>query len=660
MGYLETLNGPADLRKLSVDDLIVLADEIRQVILSTVSQNSAGGHLASSLGAVELTLALHYVYNTPEDKIIWDVGHQGYPHKLVTGRHKNFNTLRKRDGISGFLRRSESEYDVFGAGHAGTSISAALGMAQARDILKKDFDVVAVIGDGSMTCGLPFEGLNNAGHAGSNMLVVLNDNEMSISGNVGALHKYFNQIVQSALYNRSKEEAYEIVKKAPMGDRVLNFMHKLEESAKGLIVPSIFFEDLGFRYFGPVDGHDIEELIDSLQKVKGFKGPVLLHAATRKGKGYKLAEGDAIFWHAPPNFNVESGEFKKSSARTYTHVYGDTLVDLAEKDERIVAITAAMATGTGLVPFSEKYPDRFIDVGIAEGHAVTSAAGMAIEGVRPFVTIYSTFLQRGYDSIMHDVALQKLPVIFAMDRAGLVGFDGPTHHGLLDIAYMRIIPNMIVMAPKDEAELRDMMVTAVECTDAPIAFRYPRGGVTGADTSAPAKALPIGKGEVIRHSNGPVAILSYGHIFANVMKAVELLADEGLDVAVINARFVKPLDIELLRECAERYPVLVSVEEGTKIGGFGSAVNEALIENKIQSQCTILGVPDLYIEHADQASQQDEAGLSPEKIAASVREAVADWKSSSSPDKLSSSHPENADAYPGGAAQETSVQAQKA
>ena len=626
MGYLEKLGGPEDLRKLSIDDLKVLADEIRQTILATVSQNSAGGHLASSLGAVELTLALNYVYNTPTDKVIWDVGHQGYPHKLITGRFENFHTLRKRDGISGFLRRSESNHDVFGAGHAGTSISAALGIAQARDILKKDFDVVAVIGDGSMTCGLPFEGLNNAGHAESDLLVVLNDNEMSISGNVGALHKYFNQIVQSTLYNRGKEEAYGLVKKAPMGDRVVNFMHKLEESAKGLIVPSIFFEDLGFRYLGPVDGHDMDELIASLQKVRGFKGPVLLHAVTCKGKGYKLAEGDAIFWHAPPNFNVESGETKKSSSRTYTHVYGDTLVDLAKNDERVVAITAAMATGTGLVRFSEEIPDRFIDVGIAEGHAVTSAAGMAIEGVRPFVTIYSTFLQRGYDSIMHDVALQNLPVIFAMDRAGLVGFDGPTHHGLLDIAYMRIIPNMVVMAPKDEGELRDMMKTALEYTDGPTAFRYPRGGVTGADTSREPQALPIGKSELIREGTSPVCIFSYGHIYGNVMKAVELLADDGINPAVVNARFVKPLDLQMIREMAERYPVLVSVEEGTEVGGFGSAVNEALIHENIDARCLIIGVPDRFIEHGDQASQQDEAGLSPEKIADRIRHAVEQFK----------------------------------
>jgi len=628
MAYLEKLTGPEDLRKLSVEQLKEVADEIRQTILNTVSQNTAGGHLASSLGAVELTLALHYMYDTPTDKLIWDVGHQGYPHKLVTGRFDKFSTLRKRDGVSGFLRRSESEHDVFGAGHAGTSISAALGMAQARDINGDDFDVVAIIGDGSMTCGLPFEGLNNAGHAGSDLLVILNDNEMSISGNVGALHKYFNQIVQSTLYNRGKEEARDILKKAPMGDRVVNFMHKLEESAKGLIVPSIFFEDLGFRYIGPVDGHDLDELIASLKNIRTFKGPVLLHAVTQKGKGYKLAEGDAIFWHAPPNFDVESGEYKKSAARSYTHVYGDTLVELAEKDKRVVAITAAMATGTGLVGFSEKFPDRFIDVGIAEGHAVTSAAGMAAEGLRPFVTIYSTFLQRGYDNIMHDVALQKLPVIFAMDRAGLVGFDGPTHHGMLDIGYMRIIPNMVVMAPKDEGELRDMMVTAVEYTDGPIAFRYPRAGLTGADITSTPKALPIGKGEVIRHGNGPVAILSYGHVFTSVMKAVENLAEEGIDAAVVNARFVKPMDVELLREIAERYPVLLSVEDGAVMGGFGSAVNEVLIENEIPGRCIALGVPDVYIEHGDQASQQEEAGISPGKIVERVRAAVEKYRQS--------------------------------
>lgn len=626
MAYLENIARPEDLRKLSVEQLKTVADEIRQTILSTVSTNTAGGHLASSLGAVELTLALHYVYNTPQDKLVWDVGHQGYPHKLLTGRYHNFPTLRKRDGVSGFLRRSESEFDVFGAGHAGTSISAALGMAQARDIKGEDFDVVAIIGDGSMTCGLPFEGLNNAGHTETDLLVILNDNEMSISGNVGALHKYFNQIVQSSLYNRGKEEARELMRKAPMGERMLNFVHKLEESAKGLILPSIFFEDLGFRYVGPVDGHDLDELIATMQKVRGFKGPVLLHAATQKGKGYKLAEGDAIFWHAPPNFNVESGETKKSSSRTYTHVYGDTLVELAEKDPRVVAITAAMATGTGLVPFSEKFPDRYFDVGIAEGHAVTSAAGMAAEGLRPFVTIYSTFLQRAYDGIMHDAALQKLPVIFAMDRAGLVGFDGPTHHGMLDIGYLRIIPNMVVMAPKDEGELRDMMQTALEYTDGPIAFRYPRGGVTGADVSAPPKALPIGKGEVIRHGSSPVAILSYGHVFGNVMKAVETLAEEGIDAAVINARFVKPLDMDLLREIAERYPVLVSVEDGAIMGGFGSAVNEAFVMHDIPGRCHMLGVADLYIEHGDQASQQEEAGFSPEKITQYVREAVAQYR----------------------------------
>lgn len=628
MAYLENIARPEDLRKLSVEQLKTVADEIRQTILSTVSTNTAGGHLASSLGAVELTLALHYVYHTPKDKLVWDVGHQGYPHKLLTGRYHNFPTLRKRDGVSGFLRRSESEFDVFGAGHAGTSISAALGMAQARDIKGEDFDVVAIIGDGSMTCGLPFEGLNNAGHTETDLLVILNDNEMSISGNVGALHKYFNQIVQSSLYNRGKEEARELMRKAPMGERMLNFVHKLEESAKGLILPSIFFEDLGFRYVGPVDGHDLDELIATMQKVRGFKGPVLLHAATQKGKGYKLAEGDAIFWHAPPNFNVESGETKKSSSRTYTHVYGDTLVELAEKDPRVVAITAAMATGTGLVPFSEKFPDRYFDVGIAEGHAVTSAAGMAAEGLRPFVTIYSTFLQRAYDGIMHDAALQKLPVIFAMDRAGLVGFDGPTHHGMLDIGYLRIIPNMVVMAPKDEGELRDMMQTALEYTDGPIAFRYPRGGVTGADVSAPPKALPIGKGEVIRHGSSPVAILSYGHVFGNVMKAVETLAEEGIDAAVINARFVKPLDMDLLREIAERYPVLVSVEDGAIMGGFGSAVNEAFVMHDIPGRCHMLGVADLYIEHGDQASQQEEAGFSPEKITQYVRDAVAHYRDS--------------------------------
>lgn len=622
MKYLDKIKTPQDIRGYSVEQLKEVAGEIRETILNTVSSNSAGGHLASSLGAVELTLALHHVYDTPKDKIIWDVGHQGYPHKLLTGRYENFSTLRKRDGVSGFLRRSESEYDVFGAGHAGTSISAAVGMAQARDVKGEDFKVVAIIGDGSMSCGLPFEGLNNAGHTDTDILVILNDNEMSISDNVGALHKYFNQVVQSRLYNKSKEEVSSIMRKAPMGERVLDFVHKLEESAKGLILPSIFFEDLGFRYIGPVDGHNMEDLVTTLKNIRGFKGPVLLHAATQKGKGYDLAEGDAIFWHAPPNFDVQSGEYKKSSAKSFTHVYGDYLIELAEKNSNIVAITAAMATGTGLVPFSQKFPKRYFDVGIAEGHAVTAAAGMACEGIRPFVTIYSTFLQRAYDSIMHDVALQNLPVIFAMDRSGLVGFDGPTHHGMLDIAYMRIIPNMVVMAPKDEAELRDMMLTAVNYTAGPIAFRYPRAGLTGADLSVEPKVLPIGKGEVIRQGSGSVAILSYGHVFTNVMKAVEILTEEGLDVAVINARFVKPMDTELIKETANRYPILVSVEDGTEVGGFGSAVNEVLVAAGIKNHCNIIGVPDHWIEHADQASQHDEAGISGEKIAGKVRELV--------------------------------------
>lgn len=623
MSLLEKVQCPADIRQLKTNELQELAEEIRQVVLRTVSQNSAGGHLASSLGAVELTIALHYVYDTPTDKLLWDVGHQGYPHKLLTGRCEGFHTLRKRNGVSGFLRRSESQYDVFGAGHAGTSISAAVGIAQARDIKGEDFKVVAVIGDGSMTCGLPFEGLNNAGHTDTDLLVILNDNEMSISENVGALSKYFNQVVQSRFYNRAKEEAYQVINKAPMGDRMLKMVHKIEESAKGLLLPSIFFEDLGFRYIGPIDGHNLEELVSTLRNVRAFKGPVLLHTITQKGKGYKLAEGDAIFWHAPPNFDVESGEYKKSSAITYTHVYGDTLVDLAKKDERIVAITAAMATGTGLVRFSQEFPRRFIDVGIAEAHAVTSAAGMALEGLRPFVTIYSTFLQRAYDSIMHDVALQNLPVIFAMDRAGLVGFDGPTHHGLLDVAYMRIIPNMVVMAPKDEGELRDMMVTAVNHTSGPIAFRYPRGGVTGADVTREPQVLPIGKSEVIRHTDSPVCILSYGHVFGNVMKACEMVGSDGINPAVINARFAKPMDVEMLREVSGKYQVLISVEDGCATGGFGSAVNEALIAHGLPGRCEVLGTPDFFIEHGDQASQQDEAGISAEKIADRIRESVA-------------------------------------
>jgi 1-deoxy-D-xylulose-5-phosphate synthase len=618
---LDNIESPAQVRDADVPALTQLAQQIRKRILETVAVN--GGHLASSLGAVELAIALHHVFDTPRDKLIWDVGHQGYPHKLLTGRAKQFATLRKQGGISGFLRRCESEYDVFGAGHAGTSISAALGLAIARDLKAEKFKVVAIIGDGSMTCGLPFEALNNAGHLGTDLIVVLNDNEMSISENVGALAKYLNMLVQSRFYNKSKEEAYALVRRAPAGDKIIRLVHRLEESTKGLILPSIFFEDLGFRYIGPVNGHNLDELIKTFRRVREWKGPVLVHTITKKGKGYREAEGDAIFWHSPPSFKVETGETKKSTTQTYTHVYGKTLVELAESDERVVAITAAMATGTGLVEFAKKFPKRFFDVGIAEAHAVTSAAGMAVEGLRPFVTIYSTFLQRAFDSIVHDVALQNLPVIFAMDRAGFVGFDGPTHHGMFDIAYLRIIPNMVVMAPKDEAELRDMMLTAKNYTGGPIAFRYPRAAVQGGDVSRPPREIPIGKAELIREGHSPVCVLSYGHIFANVMAAVEKLAAMGIDVTVINARFAKPLDVEMVRWAAENHEFLFSVEEGCLTGGFGSAVNEALVQLGLPNLCHILAVPDEFIEHGDQAWQQDVAGISPDKIAQRIREIVA-------------------------------------
>jgi 1-deoxy-D-xylulose-5-phosphate synthase len=617
MIQLNDISGPQDIRKCTLPELRELAGELRERILQTVSVN--GGHLASSLGAVELAIALHYVFQTPYDKLIWDVGHQGYPHKLLTGRAKQFHTLRKRGGLSGFLKRTESEYDVFGAGHAGTSISAALGLALARDVKKESYRCVAVIGDGSLTCGLPFEALNHAGHTGTDLLVVLNDNEMSISENVGALAKYLNTLVQSRFYNRSKEEAYALVRRAPAGDKIIRLVHRLEESTKGLIVPSVFFEDLGFRYVGPVDGHNLEELIKTLQRIRDWRGPVLLHTITQKGKGYKVAEQDAVFWHSPPTFEVSTGEYKKSGAITYTHVYGKTLVELAEADKRVVAITAAMATGTGLVEFSECFPERFFDVGIAEGHAVTFAAGLAIEGLRPFVTIYSTFLQRAFDSIVHDVALQKLPVIFAMDRAGFVGFDGPTHHGMLDIAYLRIIPNMVVGAPKDECELRDMMLTAKNYTLGPIAFRYPRAAVVGRDDiSRPPQEIQIGKAELVHEGVSPVCILSYGHIFANVMQAAKLLQEKGIDCTIVNARFAKPIDREMIRWAAENHRILLSVEEGTRLGGFGSAVNETLVEMGIPMQCHILGAPDDFIEHGEQAWQQEQAGLSPQQIMQTV------------------------------------------
>ncbi|MEN6627120.1 MAG: 1-deoxy-D-xylulose-5-phosphate synthase [Candidatus Sumerlaeia bacterium] len=618
--WLSRISDARDIRGLSVDQLKELAEEIRDTLLRVTSIN--GGHLASSLGAVELTIGLHYAFNTPEDKIIWDVGHQGYAHKLLTGRAAQFDSLRTEGGISGFLQRAESPYDAFGAGHASTSISAALGMAMARDRLGKKFRVVSVTGDGAMTGGICYEALNNAGSAGSDLLVVLNDNEMSISTNVGALARYFNRIVTTNFYAQRHQQAIDLVKKLPAGQRLIGMANRVEESVKGLIVPGIFFEELGFRYLGPFDGHNLAELIPILQKVRTLKGPILLHVITTKGKGRAYSEADPVTWHSPPlHFDAESGEApaRQPGPPSFTKIFAQSLIAEARRDERLVAVTAAMLEGTGLARFKEQFPERTYDVGIAEEHAVIAAAGMACEGLRPVVCIYSTFMQRAYDQIIHDVALQKLPVVFSLDRGGLVGSDGPTHHGVFDLSYLRMIPNMVVMAPRDGSELRDMTHTACLYEDGPISIRFPRGSAAeDVDMDAPSNRLEIGRGETLREGED-VCLVGIGNMVGHALEAAKLLDAEGISCGVINARFVKPLDRELLCDAARRHGCLVTVEDNVAAGGFGSAVMEMLAAENIDARVVILGLPDQFIEHGKQSSLYEKYGLSPSRIAETVR-----------------------------------------
>lgn len=592
---LERINSPQDLRSLSLPELERLADEIRKLIVETVSRT--GGHLAPNLGVVELTLALHRVFNAPEDKIIWDVGHQCYVHKIVTGRRDRLPTLRQFEGLSGFPCRSESPYDAFGTGHSSTAISAALGMAVARDLSGKDFSVVAVVGDGALTAGMAFEALNHAGHLQKPLIVVLNDNEMSIARNVGALAEYLARIRSDPRYSRSKEEFESLVSRIPaVGPRMVRLAERLRDSLKYLVVPGMFFEELGFTYLGPIDGHNLGVLITVLEQVRMAKGPVLVHVLTRKGMGYKPAEQNPDVYHGVGPFDVVTGKPVRARRLTYTEVFGRTLVELAAEDPRVVAITAAMPAGTGLVEFSRAYPDRFFDVGIAEQHAVTFAAGLAAEGYKPVVAIYSTFLQRAFDQVLHDVCLQELPVVFALDRGGIVGDDGPTHQGLFDFAYLRIIPHMVVMAPKDENELRHMLKTALE-HDGPIALRYPRGTGTGCPLDQEVKALPIGRAEVVLDGKD-VAILAIGNTVATALEAARELNARGVSVAVINARFVKPLDEDCICAYAARTRKLVTLEEHVLAGGFGSAVLELLNSKGLWDvEVACIGIPDVFVEH---------------------------------------------------------------
>ena len=608
MNLLEKINDPSDLRKLPRTQLTPLAHELRQFLLESVSKT--GGHLSSNLGTVELTIALHYVYDTPRDRIVWDVGHQTYSHKILTGRRGRMPTLRQLNGLSGFPKRDESEYDTFGTAHSSTSISAALGMATAARIKGEDRHAIAVIGDGSMTAGMAFEALNNAGVEDDvNLLVILNDNDMSISPPVGALNRYLARLLSGQFYAAAKN-----VGKSVLPAPVLDLARKLEEHAKGMVVPATMFEEFGFNYIGPIDGHDLDSLIPTLENIKKLKGPQFLHVVTKKGQGYKLAEAEPILYHGTGKFNHLEG-IKPSTAPgkiTYTEVFGNWLCDMAAADKRLVGITPAMREGSGMVRFHQEYPQRYFDVGIAEQHSVTFAAGMATEGVKPVVAIYSTFLQRAYDQLIHDVALQNLDVTFALDRAGLVGADGATHAGNYDLAYLRCIPNMVVMAASDENECRQMLTTAYHYPG-PAAVRYPRGAGVGAQIAEALSSIEIGKGEVRRTGKG-VAILAFGSMVAPSLKA----GDE-LDATVANMRFVKPLDVELVKRLAQEHEFLVTVEEGCIMGGAGAAVMEALAAAGIAKPVLNLGLPDNFIDQGDPQALLASVGLDAKGIAASIR-----------------------------------------
>ena len=622
---LNKIASPADIKAMSLAELTSLADETRRRIIDVVSRS--GGHLASSLGVVELTIALHYVYDTPTDKVIWDVGHQCYAHKILTGRNERFDTLRQAGGVSGFPRAAESPYDCFDTGHAGTSISAALGMAQARDLKKEDHKVLAVIGDGSLTAGIAFEGLNHAGSMHTNLTVVLNDNEMSISKNVGALSKHLNRIITKKWYVRIEEE-WDQVMNTLVGDPAVQFSHNFREAVKGFIVPGKLFEELGYKYVGPIGGHEMSYLIETFQAVKELKGPKLVHVVTTKGKGYQPAEDEAHSFHGVSPFHPATGSaVKKTTTATYTDAFSDALVKLAENDERIVAITAAMPDGTGLAKFAEKYPDRFFDVGIAEQHAVTFAAGLASSGLKPVVAIYSTFMQRVFDQIVHDVCLTNLDVTFAIDRAGIVGEDGATHQGTFDISFFRCVPNMIVMAPKDENELGAMLKTAIEYKG-PVAMRYPRGAGAGPDVRSDIKSIPIGRAELMKDGDD-LCILAIGNLVYPAMEAAERLKHEGLSVSVVNSRFVKPLDEDMIIEMGARCKKILTVEENVLSGGFGSAVLE-MLELKGSTNIAVkrVGVPDQFVEHGTADLVRKQFGLDADGIESTAREFILETKDS--------------------------------
>jgi 1-deoxy-D-xylulose-5-phosphate synthase len=611
---LQGIDSPADLRQLSPEQLHPLAEELRSFLLESVSQS--GGHFAAGLGTIELTVALHYVFNTPDDKLVWDVGHQAYPHKILTGRRDQICSIRRRDGLAAFPRRGESEFDCFGVGHSSTSISAALGMAIAAGLEHRDIHAVAIIGDGGLTGGMAFEALNHAGVLDANLLVILNDNEMSISPNVGALNNYLAKILSGKFYTTVREGSRQLLRRHMPS--VWELARRAEEHVKGMVVPGTLFEELGFNYIGPIDGHDLDTLVTTLRNLRNIQGPRFLHIVTRKGKGYAPAEADPVAYHAVGSFDLSSDHLPKAKpgAPSYTEIFGKWLCDMAEKDERLLGITPAMREGSGLVEFSQRFPLRYFDVGIAEQHAVTLAAGMACEGYKPVVAIYSTFLQRAYDQLIHDVALQNLPVLFAIDRGGLVGPDGPTHAGSFDLSYMRCIPNMMIMAPADEDESRQMLYTGF-MHDGPAAVRYPRGKGPGVTPVEEMTALPIGKADVVRKGRS-IAILSFGTVLAPAVAAADTL-----DATVVNMRFVKPLDEDIVLDMAKTHDLLVTVEENAIAGGAGSGVNEALQRHQCLIPVLNLGLGDEYLEHASREELLAQSGLDADGIGKSIRAFLA-------------------------------------
>ena len=607
---LQQIDNPTQMKELSITELSTLADELREFIIQSVSKS--GGHLSSGLGTVELTVALHHVFNTPDDRLVWDVGHQSYPHKILTGRREQMSTIRTKDGLSGFPRREESPYDTFGVGHSSTSISAALGMAIAAKAQKSERRVAAIIGDGALTAGMAFEALNHAGDLDANLLVILNDNDMSISPNVGGMSNYLAKLLSGKFYSSMREGSKKVLGKMPS---VWELARRAEEHVKGMVVPGTLFEELGFNYIGPIDGHDMDTLVKTLSNMRKLHGPQFLHIVTTKGKGYTPAEENPIAFHGVGKFCAESGKLEKSSVKspTYTQVFGRWLCDMAKADKKLVAITPAMREGSGLVEFSEQFPERYFDVGIAEQHAVTVAAGMACDGLKPIVAIYSTFLQRAYDQLIHDVALQNLPILFAIDRAGVVGPDGATHAGSFDISFLRCIPNMTIMAPSNENECRQMLSTGF-ALNSPSAVRYPRGTGPNTKINADLTTLPIGKAEICSKGQN-IAILAFGSVLAEGLEVAK-----KLNATVVNMRFIKPLDEDLLLQMASEHEVIVTLEDNAVMGGAGSAVNEFLLKQQCQNRILNLGLPDIFMEHASREQILDDAGLSTSAILRAVED----------------------------------------